>query len=343
MREKKIIIIGAGLAGIEAAINLSLKGHEVTIVEKESNIGGNISRWDHLFPTLRPASDILDYLESSLKSSSANVLMNTKVEKLSVNANHHEVLLENGQLLKADAVLIATGYQLFNASKKEEYGYGIYDNVITSADLEQKFKEGKALTMSNGKEPKRIGFIHCVGSRDEKVGNTYCSKVCCITGVKQAIELRMKLPRTEILCFYMDLRMFGKGYEELYKEAQEKYAIQFIRGRLSEAAENIDTSLQIKAEDTLSGRPLKMTVDLLVLLVGMVPSETTKKLAKMLNIKSDSNDFIKVKDEYISNNETGIQGVFVAGATTSPMSISDTFADARAAAIKIEQYLNNLK
>ncbi len=123
--------------------------------------------------------------------------------------------------------------------------------------------------------PQRIGFIHCVGSRDEKVGNLHCSKVCCVTAVKQAIEVKEMLPHAEIFLFYMDLRMFGRHFEELYKEAQQKYGIQFIRARLSEAFENPDGSLQIRIEDTLLAKPMKMTLDLLVLMVGIQPDKKT--------------------------------------------------------------------
>jgi heterodisulfide reductase subunit A2 len=122
---------------------------------------------------------------------------------------------------------------VFDATKKEEYGYGIYDNVITSADLEKLFLDSKLLVNPLGKTPKKIGLVHCVGSRDEKVGNVYCSKVCCVTAVKQAIEIKERLPESDVYCFYMDLRMYGMHFEALYKEAQEKYAVNFIRGRLS--------------------------------------------------------------------------------------------------------------
>ncbi|NJO70443.1 MAG: CoB--CoM heterodisulfide reductase iron-sulfur subunit A family protein, partial [Bacteroidetes bacterium] len=104
-----------------------------------------------------------------------------------------------------------------------------------------------------GKTPQRIGIVHCVGSRDEKAGNTYCSKVCCVTGVKQAIELKEQLPSSEIFNFYMDLRMYDRYFEDLYKEAQVKHHVQFIRGRLSEAFENPDGTVMIKIEDTLWG------------------------------------------------------------------------------------------
>ena len=157
-------------------------------------------------------------------------------------------------MITANAVLLTTGFDIFDAGRKEEYGYGIYDNVITSVELEEAFKSGMPLQTVQGGTPSRIGFIHCVGSRDEKAGNMHCSKVCCVTAVKQAIEVKEMFPSAEVFLFYMDLRMFGRHFEELYKEAQQKYGIQFIRARLSEAFENPDGTLQIRIEDTLAGQ-----------------------------------------------------------------------------------------
>ncbi len=143
----------------------------------------------------------------------------------------------------AEALILATGYELFDAHRKEEYGYGIYNNVITSADLEKMFRSGKPLTTLNGKTPRKIGIVHCVGSRDEKVGNLYCSKVCCVTGVKQAIEIKKMVPGCDVFSFYMDLRMFDRHFEEMYFEAQQKWGVNFIHGRLSECAETTEFDL----------------------------------------------------------------------------------------------------
>jgi heterodisulfide reductase subunit A len=195
------------------------------------------------------------------------------------------------------------------------------------------------LTVAAGQHPRRIAFVHCVGSRDEKSGNHYCSKVCCITGVKQAIELKKRLPEAEIFCFYMDLRMYGKNFEELYREAQEKYDIQFIRGRLSEASEKIDKSLLIKAEDTLSGRPLKMNVDLLVLLVGMEAGAGTADAAKRCNISCEESGFLKTRDAFLQSNLSDREGIFLAGSCTAPMSINDTILHARSAALEVNNWL----
>ena len=143
-----------------------------------------------------------------------------------------------------------------------------------------------------------IGFVHCVGSRDEKARNPQCSKVCCITAIKQAIELKQEFPQAQIYCFYMDLRLFGKKYEDFYIKAQRDYGIHFIRGRVSGGSENIEGKVIVKAEDTLLGKPVKITMDLLVLMSGMVCNPDSSKVAGMMSLPVDTDGFLKSSGEF---------------------------------------------
>ena len=265
-------------------------------------------------------------------------MLGSEAVEISNNKGEFEISLEGNGIITSDAVLIANGFSLFNARRKEEYGYGIYDNVITSADLEYFFREGKKVRNFVCKDPKRIGIIHCVGSRDEKVGNIHCSQVCCITAVKQAIELKEQFPNAEIFSFYMDLRMFGRKFEQIYKDAQTKHGIQFIRGRLSEVFENQDGSLLLKAEDTLLNKPLKMTVDLLILMVGM--EAAANKFSAGLKLEQGADKFFETADSNYQTSTSKIPGVFLAGTCTGPKTIENTFNDARAAAFEITEYLH---
>ncbi|MBN2347365.1 MAG: CoB--CoM heterodisulfide reductase iron-sulfur subunit A family protein, partial [Bacteroidales bacterium] len=337
MDKQKVLIVGAGIAGLEAASLLSSAGYEVTLVEKKNKTGGNVAGWDRLFPNRRPANEIFKYLKENYKGG-VNVKTETTVTSIKRVNKNFIIRLSDGEYLEPDAMLLTTGFQLFDATRKEEYGYGIYDNVITSADLEGIFKTGRTIQTSAGKIPGRIGFVHCVGSRDEKTGNNYCSALCCVTGVKQAIEVKEMIPGCEVYNFYMDLRMYGRYYEELYREAQEKWGIQFIRGRLSEAAENASGGLKLKVEDTLAGRPLGITVDLLVLLVGMEPAVDTKILAEMLDINSGDDGFLIPADSHTRGNKTATPGIFLAGTCTGPKCINSTMADSRAAVFEIIKY-----
>ena len=247
---------------MQTALELKSRGIEPVIVERDIELGGKARGWHKLFPSFTPASDIMRPLADRIRAERVRCFYGQEVTSIAPDG----VMLRSGERIPADAVVVATGFTLFDAHRKQEYGYGLYDNVITSVDLERMMNSGKVL-LTDGSEPRRIAILHCVGSRDEKVCQKHCSKVCCITGVKQAIELKEMFPTADVFNFYMDIRMFGPGYEELYREAQQKYNIHFVRGRISEAAETINKRIQIKAEDTLTGRPLKMTVDMLVLLV----------------------------------------------------------------------------
>lgn len=335
-----VIIIGGGPAGCEAAHQLAEKGCRVHLVEKNNETGGNLNNWYQLFPDRKEAESVRGYLRRRVSRPGVELHAGTEPRTTSRRPQGgFAVELTDGNLMEGDALLVATGFKTFDAARKEEYGYGIYENVITSVELENLFANHEVRT-SRGEAPRRVGIIHCVGSRDEKVCNYHCSKVCCVTGVKQAIELREMLPEAEVFCFYMDMRMFGPGYEEMYREAQERHNIKFVRGRLSEAAENQEKQLQIKVEDTLVGRPLRMTLDLMVLLVGMEASEGSRKMASALGLELAPNGFIRPADPHWGTNLTGAEGVFVAGSCTAPMSLTDTLADARSAADSITEYLD---
>ena len=151
------------------------------------------------------------------------------------------------------------------------------------------------------------------------------------------------LPLADVFLYYMDLRMFGRHFEELYKEAQFKHGIQFIRARLSEAFENPDGSLQIRIEDTLLGKPLRMSLDLLVLMVGIQPQKQPGNIMDMLNLERDSDGFILQEDPFSAPFKTKIEGLFCAGGITGPKTIEETLSEARAVTIEIAGYLKNIE
>ncbi len=337
---KHVVVIGGGVAGMEAAGRLAKCGIDVSVIEKEERTGGHLISWFRLFPDRRDSGEVKTYLDDLTKSNKIKLFTGSTVNEFIRNRNHFQVITNKGNEMKADAVIVATGFDLFNSSRKEEYGYGIYDNVITSADLEKMFRNGK-IAMADGSLPESIGMVHCVGSRDEKVGNLYCSKLCCVTAVKQAIEIREHLPGSKVFCFYMDMRMGGAHYEELYREAQEKWRVSFIRGKVSEASETINHRIVIKVEDTLAGRPLKMELDLLVLMAGMEMSEGGKRMAKIGGLETGDNRYFNTVDHHFGSNISNIEGVFYAGTCTAPMNIPETISHARAAVAEVIDYLKS--
>ena len=333
---KKIAIIGAGPAGIESASILA-RDNEVLLFEKSATALSNILDKAFLFPDFTNATEIADSLNSKLINKNITLMLNKEIVDVVRNDSEWKITDAEGKNYFVDAVLITTGYQTFDAKRKEELGYGIYKGVVTSLDMERMIRYNQIVNSMN-ESPKRVVFLQCVGSRDEKSGNRYCSKVCCVTAVKQAIEVRKLLPEVETYIFYMDLRMWGGGFEEMYRESQEKYGVRFVRGRISEAASTYDGKIQIKSEDTLVGLPLKMSADLLVLMVGMEPSCGTKELTKQCGC-SDTYGFATTVNPHVRDNETAQPGLFVAGSCKRPMSINDTLNDARSATVKIAEYL----
>jgi heterodisulfide reductase subunit A len=340
--DKHVVVIGGGAAGLEAAGQLAKSGFNVSVIEKESKTGGHINEWYKLFPDRRDSGEIISYLNTITKNERIRLLTGTTVSELSRKKNRLSVVTDKPEELIADAVIVATGFDLFRSERKEEYGYGIYDNVISSADLEKMFRNGR-IVMNNGNTPQSVGIVHCVGSRDEKVGNYYCSKLCCVTAVKQAIEIREHIPSSRVFCFYMDMRMGGAYYEEIYREAQEKWGVNFIRGKVSEAGETLDNSLIVKVEDTLAGRPLKMKLDMLVLMAGMEMSEGGRKIAETGGLDTGENRFFAAADHHYGSNISNVEGLFYAGSCTAPMNIPDTISHARSAVSEVIDYLRNGK
>jgi len=245
---------------------------------------------------------------------------------------------QKGEVVEFDvgAVILATGFQLYDASQKKEYGYDVYPNVITNLDFERLVSadgptHGKVVRPSDNRPPKRIGFIQCVGSRDEKEGAVYCSRVCCMATIKQATMLREKYPEAEIYVYYIDMRTPGKDFEEFYQRSRDQ-GIVFIRGKPGEISEDKNHDLTIISEDTDSGLLLRNRLDLVVLACGLRPPEEIDDLAKMLHVSRSPDGFIMEAHPKLRPAETAIPGVYVTGCVQFPKDIPDTVAQAGAAA-----------
>ena len=334
-----VAVVGGGIAGLEAAVRLKALGWNPIIIEKSSSLGGHVAEWNCLFPDLARADELVKGLVEA--TDGIEIHTNTEIASIFYTSKSYSIVLSDGDRFMCDAVVLATGFSLFQAEKKEEYGYGIYDHVITNRDLELWFNTGSDERVPD--DPKAVGFVHCVGSRDIKAGNTQCSKVCCITAIKQAIELKEKFPKAEIYCFYMDLRLFGRKYEDFYIRAQRDMGIHFIRGRVSEVSETIDGRVFVKAEDTLSGKPLRVSLDLLVLMAGIVCNKQNGDLASAMSVQTDEDGFFRSRDNVAHITESDKPGVFFAGTCTGPKTIPETLAEARSAAVSVDAYLKTLK
>lgn len=332
-KKYQTVVVGGGIAGMHTASNMHKLGVKTLLIEKNDRLGGHLNQYYKVFPNFKDAHIIIGELCKNIENLKVPYLIKTEVQSVTSALDNYIVHLSTNETIETESIVFANGFNTFEASKKEEYGYGIYPNVITSVELEEQLK------VQPEESPNRIAFVHCVGSRDEKTNNFHCSKVCCVTAVKQAIELKERYPQTEIICLYMDLRMYDNGFEELYREAQIKHNIQFIRGRLSEASLNIDKKITLKIQDTLAGVPMRLTVDKLVLMVGKTPSNLPH-FSSDISVNLASHGFIQPVDVHLKSNQTSQAGIFCCGTSSGPKTIQETMSDAVSASISVYDYIN---
>jgi heterodisulfide reductase subunit A len=239
------------------------------------------------------------------------------------------------------SAIIATGSDLFDPSQIKEYGYGRLPNVITSLEFERlthaSGPSGGKILLKNGKPPESVAIVHCVGSRDTNY-NEYCSRVCCMYSLKTAHLVREKT-EAQVYEFYIDMRAFGKGYEEFYKRLLEE-DVTFIRGRVAEVTDVGQNEVEkgkliVVAEDTLLGMVRRIPVDMVILSVGLTPRKDTIEVARTFLISRSSDGFFLEKHPKLAPVSTAADGVFVAGACQGPKDIPDSVAQGAAAAANV--------
>lgn len=337
----KILVIGGGPAGLEAARSAAELGGEVILLEKRERLGGTPDRENYAKLThhWRDASEAMAELANAV-TSNANVQVKyqAEVKGISGSAGNFEVQIEAGgaaESLNVGAIIIATGFQHFDPGRATQYyNYYSFPDVVTLTDLEKMLKEHNVVRPSNGQPPKKIAFIQCVGSRDRQLGNEYCSKVCCGIASKQAIELREQLPDSKVMIFYIDMRMYGYWENEIYWPAQEKYKVNYVKGVISEVLKKGD-QLLIRGEDTTMSRPMEVTMDMVVLSVGMEPSAGTRAIAQLFGLKQNKYGFIEAGGEGgLDTVATSVPGIFVAGAAAGPADLNDSISSAGLAAAR---------
>ncbi|RKY89145.1 CoB--CoM heterodisulfide reductase iron-sulfur subunit A family protein [candidate division KSB1 bacterium] len=238
-----------------------------------------------------------------------------------------------------DTIIVATGYDIFDATQKSVYGFGKYANVITALDMERMIvhaSEGNPIRPMG----KRIAFIQCVGSRDEQVENENCSRICCMYATKLSQLLKRSDPTRDVYVFYTDLRAYGKGFEEYYKRAQ-RTGVKFIRGRVAELIEDSQTrKLTLRVEDTLTRQIIESEFDLVVLSVGLRPNEGTDRIANLLRLAKSPDGFLQEAHPKFRPVDTLTDGVFLAGTVQGPKDIPDTVAQASAASARATRLMN---
>ena len=414
------LVIGAGIAGMQAALDIADKGFQVHLVERNPSIGGHMAQLDKTFPTLDCSACIItpkmvevanhpniqlhtcsEVTEAQGSAGNFKVKIKKKPRYVDLNrctacgdcveacvlkkgvpsefdeglATRKAIyipfpqavplkavvdpkscfLLSKGKCKKAcvdvcepgaidfeqkeeiveteaGSIIVATGFDLFDPMLKPEFGYRSYPNVLHGLELERLCSASgptRGDILIEGKEPKDIVFIHCVGSRDKTVGNEYCSRVCCMVSAKQAHLLREKLPEACITVFYMDMRAFGKGFEEFYERVQRE-RISYRRANPSELYRR-NGKVVVRGEDTLLGEPFEIEADLVVLAAGLTARKEDDSLRSILGLKKSPDRFY-AEAPGLDPVTTDVDGIFLAGCCQGPKDIPDTVAQASGAA-----------
>ena len=425
--EPAALVIGAGIAGIQASLDIADAGFKVYLVEQSPSVGGRMAQLDKTFPTLDCSACILTpKMVDAANHPNIELLAYSEVEEVSGFVGNFEVkvrrkaryvdvskctgcgdcaeacrlanrfpnefdegmgkrsaiylpfpqavpakytidpekclFLTRGRCgkspkcvdackpgaidfeqkdeivsFKVGAIIVATGFDVFDANKKPEYGYSDYPNVITGLEMERLVSAsgptGGEILVDNGEEkivPKEIAFIQCVGSRDQSVGNEYCSRVCCMYTAKQAHLIKDKIPDATVKVYYIDVRAFGKGFEEFYDRVRRE-GIRYVRGNPSEIFKE-GNKLVVKVEDTLTATPREDKFDLVVLAVGLTPRSDDRKIIDLLRLSQSPDRFLMEAHPKLRPVDTASDGIFLAGCCQGPKDIPDTVAQAKGAA-----------
>lgn len=419
------LVIGGGIAGGEAALNLANNGYKVLVVEKDLTIGGKMILLSKVFPTLDCAACITTPKVSEI-SRHAGITIFTSSEVTAVTKNNEgrfvasvtkrpryvvtedctgcqlceqacpvnvpdqyqlgligrkaafipfniasprvaAIDIDNCTLcgacekacptkcidftqeteeysIEAKTVIVATGFNLFDPLKMPRYGYGKMKNVITSMQMERQLAPTRPfntiLRPGDGKVPDKIAYVLCTGSRDASVGNPVCSQICCMYSIKQAQLLMGALPMADITIYYINIRSFGKGFEEFYEQAKGM-GVNFVKGKIGTITEKENGNLILRYEDINEGVVKEAEHDMAVLSVGVLSNETPSALFKNRELKVDAQKFVYQPEVLVSPARTSIDGVFVSGTASGPMDIPDSILSAGSAAAEAISYLNS--
>jgi heterodisulfide reductase subunit A len=333
-----VLVIGGGIAGIKASQVLASPERKVYLVEKTASLGGKVKGFSKLFTGMESGPALITQeIKRLLDSKNIEVLTESEVEQILGFLGNFEVKVkkkaEDSELnFNVGAVVLATGFELFDLNQLPRYGYGKLDDVYTSLEFEEmalpEGPTGGKILLKNGKPPQSVAIIHCVG-REEK---DYCSKVCCVYSLKFDRMLKEQLPQARVTHLYSDLVVPGKTFQRFYEDTRGLGA-EYIRAAKTEVSGD-GKGLNINYE-TETGKKDGLAADMVILLPAMEPSRDTSKFAEMLNIPRDDNGFLAEEHQLLGPVASAVEGIYVIGCASGPESIAESIVQSEAAAGKI--------
>lgn len=331
-----ILIVGGGPAGLSAAHALASVGQPSVLVEKTAILGGAPiqSGYAKLVPSGLWAKDAIGGMVKRVESdASVTIKKSTVVKSFAGAPGDFTATFSDGSTGRFGAAILTTGFTHFDSVNKPEWGFGTFPDVVTTTQVEQMISSGKGVRCpSDGRKPKRVAILLCVGSRDRQIGREWCSKICCTVSANMAMEIREELPDCHVYIYYMDIRTFGHYEHEYYWRSQEEFKVKYIKARIAEVTSD-GKQLIVKGEDTLVKRPITIPFDMVVHAIGMDPNVDNMTISAVFGVDLHKMGFIGRQDSYGTMGATSRHGVFVAGAAIGPETIDDSIAQANAAAM----------
>ncbi len=333
---KQIMVIGGGISGLCAAVDLARLGVVVDLVENSGSLGGHAAQLSCKAADRCVACGacmVEEKIRQATGDANIRVHLNAGVDKVD-RQKRFEVTLKQDrkmQLIEVDAVLMASGFAPFHPANKP-YGYGRFENVMTTLELDRMLRRsGTVKRPSDAAFPRNMAFIQCVGSRDSTLGHLWCSKICCGAALRMARCIQNRQPGMEATFFYIDVQNFGKNFQAYYADTRQQ--VRMIRSIPADVLKTADDRLRLSYFDPDTQAYQEAVFDMVILSIGLMPSESTRNLAAMLNVDMDGFEYARKETVLLP------EGVFAAGTVLEPMSIAESVLSAGKAASDIFHYL----